>query len=130
MIYIPIQLITLLHFFITIFTFFGILLPNKYIKYYILFIIILQIHWLTNNNECIITQIEQKYATDMNIIHEQMKSDTKYPFMEKIFNKINVSFDDSQYDILYNITIPLLFIYALYKHRQFIKNNYNPMESF
>lgn len=53
--------ILLFHRMLWVFLFFGWVFLNKYILViYLLFNISLQIHWLYNSNECIITQIERK----------------------------------------------------------------------
>lgn len=38
----------------------GYILPEKYLKYYLLFVILLPIHWKINKNKCILTEWENK----------------------------------------------------------------------
>ena len=53
--------VLLFHRLLWVFLFFGWIFDSKFILIiYLLFNIGLQIHWLFNNNECVITQIERK----------------------------------------------------------------------
>lgn len=104
--------VRLIHYIIVFFIFFGFLLPDKYIKYHLFFIVILKIHWITNNDKCILTQIEQHFDNNNN----NNDDDTKYPFMNKLLDLINVHLTDKNYDCIFDKIILLLFIYDLYKY--------------
>lgn len=48
-----------IHFMTTgLFMLFGFLLPRKYLVYYIIFWFIIQVHWLSNNGKCVLTELE------------------------------------------------------------------------
>ena len=53
-------LVYVLHNLCWAFTFFGFLLPPKYLIYYILFWPFILLHWTTNDNKCILQQIKNK----------------------------------------------------------------------
>jgi hypothetical protein len=46
------------HFSLGIFIVFGFLIPKKYLIFHIVFWPLLVIHWKTNNNKCVLTQVE------------------------------------------------------------------------
>ena len=51
-------LIHIFHRVFTYFTLFGFLLPKKYLIYHLLCFPGILIHWMTNNNKCILTELE------------------------------------------------------------------------
>ena len=53
-------LVYVLHNVCWIFVAFGFLLPPKYLIYYILVWPLILLHWLTNDNQCILIQIKNK----------------------------------------------------------------------
>lgn len=54
------NLLLLIHHFVGIYAFIGGILFNNY--YHLLFLIVLIIHWITNNNRCQLTIIANKYC--------------------------------------------------------------------
>jgi len=53
-------LIHITHRIIVYITLFGFILPKKYLKYHLFMWPIILLHWLTNNNRCILTELEEK----------------------------------------------------------------------
>jgi hypothetical protein len=111
------NVIRLLHYLIVFFFFFGFLLPDKYVSYYLLFVIIIKLHWLTNNNECVLTQLEQYYDQDKKV---DMRTDTRYPFINSMANPIGIYLSDDQYDYIFNVIVSILFLYGIYKYRRYL----------
>ena len=55
-----IKIIHIFHILITYFAYFGWLFPQQYLIYFILNFPFLCIHWMFNNNRCVISEIEYK----------------------------------------------------------------------
>jgi hypothetical protein len=113
-----INIIRWIHYAIVLFFLFGFLLPDKYVWTYILFVIILKIHWMTNNDKCILTELEEKF----NPIQERMISDTRYPFIGKMMKNFNIILSDEQYDIIFNVLIVIAVFYSIYRYKKYLSN--------
>jgi hypothetical protein len=105
------DIIKYFHYFSTTFLFFGFLLPEKYLGYYLLFVVILRVHWLTNNNSCILTELEEKYSNKKIEI-----TTTKYPFMTRMGNEFGFYFNDDQYIMIFDYGLSLILCYTLFKY--------------
>jgi len=72
--------IIFLHRLINVFMYTGWIFNNKKILYtYLFFIFLLIIHWITNKNKCILTDLENKIC--------EFPDDTQYDFISKKFGK-------------------------------------------
>jgi hypothetical protein len=58
------KLFEFFHHFVFFTIFFGFLLPKRFLKYHLYILLIAFLHWQTNNQECILTQIQQKLIKD------------------------------------------------------------------
>ena len=112
------NIIRWIHYLIVLFLFFGFLLPDKYVWTYILYVIILRIHWLINNDKCILTELEQKFSP----IEEQMRTDTRYPFIGKMMSNFNIAFTDEQYDGIFNVFIIIALFYSICRYNNYLSN--------
>ena len=84
------DILKIIHRIIVIFVVIGCTLPKKFLIYHIILFPGLLIHWKTNNNYCILTQIEnnlrnKKTTKTVNEDHDQAVSFMK-PFFKDIFN--------------------------------------------
>ena len=115
------NIIRWIHYLIVLFLFFGFLLPEKYLWTYILFVIVLKIHWMKNNDKCILTEVEQYFNNKTNNNNE-MKTDTRYPFMSSMLSNVNISMTDEQYDFIFNVVIVITVFYSTCKYKKYLSN--------
>ena len=72
--------ILLIHRFIWVLMFFGWMFNDKSILVsYVIFLMLLRVHWIFNNNECVVTQIERNICQ----FPEDSYSDYFYNFCDK-----------------------------------------------
>ena len=82
-------LILLVHYSLIIFILIGhVLLPHKYLKYYILLIILVFIDWNDSDGQCILTRMEAYYRTGMWAQKSALTGGPEVfrPIINKIFN--------------------------------------------
>ena len=94
-------IIQLLHSIISLFSVFGCLLPNKYLKYHLLIYPFHAIHWYFNNNKCILIELEKIY-----------NNNKKYLFIQTFINNLihNLGLKKKSNKELSNFYINLLII--------------------
>lgn len=112
------DIIRWIHYFVVLFLFFGFLLPPKYVWTYVLFVIILKIHWMKNNDKCILTELEHRLTGTNN---NNNNNNTRYPFIGKMFSYVNISMTDEQYDYIFNVLIIILVFYSTCKYKSYLK---------
>jgi hypothetical protein len=81
--------IRFIHILMILFMLLGAFLPKKYLIYFIFALPLLYLHWLTNNNKCISTEIEccadkQPYCSEV----------ADYPFLTHLLNKFDITVKD------------------------------------
>jgi hypothetical protein len=97
-------LVKIIHILIFIFIFLGVLLPKKYLKYYLLSLCIIFLHWESNYNKCIFFEIANKLKGKKNTydIYEY------YSLYLKKYG-INLSYDSTKY-LIFSIIFSLWLI--------------------
>lgn len=85
-------IIRFIHIVFIFFFFVGAFIPKKYLIFFIFAWPLLYLHWCTNNNKCIFTQIEcwldnKQYCLDQ---------DEEFPFMNHILNTFNITINDNK----------------------------------
>lgn len=73
-----IKLVNLIHKFVIYFIFLGIFLPKNYLFMHLLLVPTIVIHWVINNDKCILTELEYKLKNE-----EYQSND--YPFAKSFF---------------------------------------------
>ena len=97
--------ILLLHHYLQLFSNFGWLFNNKYILIYYIFIPFITIlHWYTNNNKCILTQIINKLCNNNEDV-----------YFNDIFNMIGLKKYNIWNDYLHYIYLLFVIFYTIYK---------------
>lgn len=93
--------ITLIHYIISFYMIFGWLVPYcNNLKFYIIFNIFIILHWISNNNNCIISKLEKK---------------DKGVHTSKLFKKININIDSNSIFIdIINYSSIIIFILISY----------------
>jgi len=87
-------LVNIIHNILMFFTIFGFILPKKYLMFHALTFPLILLHWKTNNDKCVLSQLE-KYLTGDN-------SDSS--FMKSFFERFGINLTMRGVDIL-NITL-------------------------
>jgi hypothetical protein len=70
---------------------FGVLLPSKYLIYYLFLLPALYLHWYFNDNKCILSELESYFDNENSNINNQ--DEARYYQLETIFKmlkKINI----------------------------------------
>ena len=106
--------IHIFHRILTYFTLFGFLLPRKYLIYHLFFYPSMIIHWMTNNNKCILTELEIKLSG-------RSWSEFESSFGIKLFNSLgfNIKKDKNTSDFitkLYITTYTISWFISLYRY--------------
>lgn len=83
--------VLVIHFIILSFLFFGAFLSKKYLFYYLFAWPLLFLHWKTNGNKCIISQIECWLDNKPSLNHDE-----EFPFMAYILKFINIEINDNK----------------------------------
>jgi hypothetical protein len=83
-----------------------------YMLIYLIFCCFLSLHWITNNNTCLLTQLENHYYGDSNISREK-------GFLNNLINPIFEINDKHIYTILF-----IFFSIVLNKYLNIISYNY------
>jgi hypothetical protein len=104
--------------------FFGCFLPKKYLPFHLLSWPLVYLHWKTNNNKCVISQIEYKlkYNTTINSPTSDNHDDDYY-FMKKIFKDIGADFSNKQLSYLTYSLFTISWIISFFRYFIFINNN-------
>ena len=108
---------------------YGAFIPSKYLIYYLFLLPMLVLHWIFNNNSCMVTDIE--FVVNSN--HYNNENEMIYYLNMELFNilkKINIKFDnfDSFHSFLYytwGILWIFAFIRALIYYRKDIAKNWS-----
>jgi hypothetical protein len=98
-------IINIIHKLLVYFMFFGVLLPEKYLLYFVITWPFIYIHWQLNNNRCILTELE--YYLDNKPYPPTIDKDHDYPFMKSVLGDFGISMDDENihYGVMYGLTI-------------------------
>lgn len=112
------MLLNLIHKLLVYFMVFGVLLPEKYIFYFVITWPCIYLHWQLNNNRCILTELE--YYLDNKPYPPTVDKDHDYPFIKSALKDFGVSADDIEihYGIMYGFTI--LWIIGMIRYFKFI----------
>ena len=117
--YILANVIHITHKIIAYIVIFGFLLPKKYLWYHQFLFPILFLHWKTNNDSCILSQIEVYILGDKNVpIVENDHDDSDSTFMKSLFSnwglKITSDHESNIYTVVLFTTSWLITLYRLY----------------
>jgi hypothetical protein len=87
---------------------FGVLLPSKYIIYYLCLLPALYLHWYFNDNKCMLSELESHLDNENSNINNQ--DEARYYQLETIFKrlkKINIYFYDGDLfiSLILNVSI-------------------------
>jgi hypothetical protein len=85
------NIINIIHLLIGVIVYIGVFLPEKYLIWYILSIILIHSHWQFNNGYCILTTIE--YQLRCIPISAYYDSPVVKNFVKKILDKLNIKTD-------------------------------------
>jgi len=86
-----IKLLRYLHYTYMLTLIFGVLLPSKYLIYYLFLLPALYLHWYFNDNKCILSELESYFDNENSNINNQ--DEARYYQLETIFKmlkKINI----------------------------------------
>ena len=103
------NIVSLIHIFIGIIMYFGILLPEKYLIWYILVVSLIHYHWQFNDGYCILTTIEYKLR-DIPICAYYDS-----PFIKYIIKRI-----EDKFDTKLEIDVKYIDDYTRFIHKGFI----------
>jgi hypothetical protein len=84
--------------------FFGFLLPETFLFYFIFTWPMVYLHWQFNNGRCILTELE--YYIDNRPYPPPANKDHDYPFMRSVFADFNIKISDEEIHslILFGLT--------------------------
>ena len=86
-----IKLVRYFHYTYMLTLIFGVLLPSKYLIYYLFLLPALYLHWYFNDNKCILSELESYFDNENSNINNQ--DEARYYQLETIFKmlkKINI----------------------------------------
>jgi len=89
------SLVKFVHNLIILFVVLGSFLPKKYLIYFLFAWPTIFIHWQTNSNKCVLTELEF-WIENKPYPANTIDTDPAYPFIRKITGKMFDSFSDNQ----------------------------------
>jgi hypothetical protein len=107
------HIVRIIHVIMILFLFGGAFIPKKYLILFIFAWPLLYLHWQTNNNKCICTQVEcwfdnQPYCLDQN---------EDFPFMTQILKIINIEIKDNKTkQYIFCTTLTFFWLIGMYRY--------------
>ncbi len=84
------------HKLVVFFIYLGCLLPKRYLKYHIGFLFLLYLHWKSNKNKCILTELEYRLQGKQDTSIPTIEYDHDNPFIDRILQDMGIKLTSQQ----------------------------------
>ena len=120
------DLIHIIHKILVYYTMFGCFLPEKYAKYHYFIWPLIRLHWLTNKNYCILSQIELNLRNKKHLLKTVDKDheDGDSGFMKIVFKQLfGIELTVKKSDDLTRIIFTISALISFYRFSPLLKKN-------
>jgi hypothetical protein len=87
---------------------FGFILPKQYLLYHLLSFPIIYLHWMTNNNKCILSELEH-YLKGTKYDNES------YEYVKKLYSELGFNIPKNKVSLVFYTHLGISFVISIFR---------------